>query len=78
VVRAVHEPHRCQQLARAAAAPPAADPGIDHRQFGILERRCAGQEIEGLEYEADPAATEGRALCARQASNVLIRKEVTA
>ena len=41
-------------------------PGIDHRQFDILQRRRPRQEVEVLEYEAEVAIADRGALVLRE------------
>jgi len=47
---------------------------IDQREFEILQRRGALQQIEPLEYETDVVATQQRALLARHAADVRTTK----
>ena len=43
---------------------------IQQRQLDVLERRCAGQQIEPLEHEPEKVAPEQRALIAREGFDV--------
>jgi len=43
---------------------------VDQRQFDVLERRGACQEIEALEHETQVVPSQQRALVARQALDV--------
>ena len=58
----VGQPDTCQRLGRAAAPFERRDARVDQRQLDVPQGRLAGQELEGLEHEADLAAPHPRQL----------------
>jgi hypothetical protein len=53
ILLASGETDRGQTFCRTPVAFGAANAGIEHRQFNILERRRARQKIESLKHESD-------------------------
>ena len=63
VVEPVGQADTLERLAGPFAALAGGDPpGIDHRQFDILQRRRPRQEVEVLEHEAEVAVADRSAL----------------
>src|SRR5439155_11741092 len=53
VLHALAEPDRDQRLASALVPRGARNPRIDERQLDVLQRIRPGEQVEGLEDEAD-------------------------
>jgi hypothetical protein len=60
------KPTDCKALAAAAATHGGTVAAIQQRQFHVLLRRGARQQVEALEHEAQIAAAQPRPLVARQ------------
>ena len=61
VAHALLEPHLLQGRAGALGPLPAIDAGVDERQLDIVDGVRPGQQVEGLEHEADlPVAERGQ------------------
>jgi hypothetical protein len=66
VAAALRQPHRFER----GLSPPdpllAPDAGIDERHLDVLQRRMAGEQVVGLEHEADVAVADRRQPVVRQ------------
>ena len=61
VVHPVAQADPVERRPGALPALPAAHAGVDQRQLHVLQRRGAGQQVEGLEHEPDlPVAHPGQ------------------
>ena len=78
LVRAVVHPVRRGRPAssaapRALAALARADPGVDQRQLHVVQRGGAGEQVEGLEHEADLPVPHPRQRVVGETGNFLRR-----
>jgi hypothetical protein len=78
VLGTLGEAHACEARLGARMAFGRLHPGIDHRQFDVLERARARQQVELLEHEADAAVADRRERIAGQALDRLARQTVGA
>ena len=62
VAHAVGQPDPGERFGRAAAPLRGRDARVDQRQLDVPQGRLPGQELEGLEHEADLAAPDPRQL----------------
>ncbi len=66
MLHAVGEPDPGQRLLGPAPALLARQPGVDQRQLDVVQRVGAGQQVEGLEHEADLAVADRGQLVVRE------------
>src|SRR5207247_1200838 len=78
VVLAVGEPDLDEPLAGARPTIACRDARVEERELDVLERGHSGQQVEGLEDEADLAAPDLRQAVAVEPGHVLAVDEVTA
>ena len=78
VMRPVFQPDRPQRFARQRMAHRSRFAAIQQRQFDVLLRGGARQQVESLEHEAEMIAPQQRALVARQAFHVRTVEQVRA
>ena len=70
------EAHARERFARALLALRAREPGVEQRQLDVALERGLGEQVEGLEHEADLLVADPGELEARQRRDVVALEQV--
>src|SRR4051794_20520352 len=77
VIRALSQTDEIENLYRAFVTfGPFQPTAVQQRQFHIVQRRGAGQQVEALEHEADLSVADGGELVFRHSRDVIAIEKV--